>query len=1108
MPAPLATLHLSNAPHCQGPDGATHELGAPDAMLLAWLALEGATPRERLAALLWPGSPAEAARNALRQRLFRLRRQTGLDLVDGQQQLALAPDVEHDLDRATTLLGTLAAPGDGEFASWLQAQRQRLREGERQQLASRIDALEAAGDPGACLPLAQQLLALDPLSEDAHRRLIRLHYLAGDRAAALRAFDHCEQVLKDEVGTRPSAPTLALLATLEQSGSPVTPAPTPRRTLPAALMRPPRLVGRDAELTLLRRIGAQAGCAVVLGDAGLGKSRLLQALADTSPGAQGALHAAGRPGDALAPYATLGRALRDLARWWPQALDAAPSAQLAPLLPERVTAGAPRSEVTRAELLAALLAVLRPALQRLRLCLLDDLHFADTATLELLPDLLAGAPDGAWVLSLRPPAEGTPQAQLLQALAATGSFQTLALAPLGDEGLAALVDSLALPGVQGAALAPALRARSGGNPLFALETLKLAWHEGLLAPGAELPRPQSVGQLIERSLQALSPDALLLARLAAVAGVDFEIALAEQLLQRNALQLADAWGELEQRQVLRGTGFAHDLVHERVLAGVPEVLARHTHGQVALWLEARAGEPARTAAHWEAAGQPERALPALRQAAERAHAALRENERVDFLVRAADIAEAAGRSGDSFDLVAQAVEAHMNTIRDAAGYVLLARLDRLARSPLQRARALCQRAWYCTQLADLTQAIATGTDALALIGSLTPESDNDANQALALQASVQQRLGTALAMASRFDEALPLLLAAQPWMDAHGSTDTAAEFHGNLATVFDNLGRVEEARERHLRVIEATRSLGDHSFHATALANHAVSRLNAGDVAGALESLHSAQQLVAVYELKGSSAGFIAALQAQAARVAGRYIDALAWCDNAEALLAGANPAWLPVVALHRAQTWLDLGQWARAQQVLQGAADAPQPERVAARRLMLLGRLQRALGQREALASFDAALARAPQRGWPELRLSVRVERAAVLPASEARAELTEVVASASPLGLHGVALAAWLRLGALATSAADAATTAAAVQALLGHAEPGPLYRGERWLGRCAALAAAGDAEAARQCAREGLAWVAETAQQAVPEPFRDAFLQRHPVNLALATAAQASR
>ena len=1107
MPAPLATLHLSGAPHCQCRDGATHELGAPDAMLLAWLALEGATPRERLAALLWPGSPAEAARNALRQRLFRLRRQTGLDLVDGQQQLALAPDVQHDLDRATTLLGTLAAPGDGEFAGWLQAQRQRLREGERQQLASRIDALEAAGDPNAGLPLAQQLLALDPLSEDAHRRLIRLHYLAGDRAAALRAFDHCEQVLKDEVGTSPSAPTLALLATLEQSGSTATPAPAPRRTLPAALMRPPRLVGRDAELALLRRIGAQAGCAVVLGDAGLGKSRLLQALANTATGAQGALHAAGRPGDALAPYATLGRALRDLARWWPQALDAAPPAQLAPLLPERAPAGAPRSDVTRADLLAALLAVLRPALQRLRLCLLDDLHFADTATLELLPDLLAGAPDGAWVLSLRPPAEGTPQAKLLQALAATGALETLTLAPLGDDGLAALVDSLALPGVQGAALAPALRTRSGGNPLFALETLKLAWHEGLLAPGAELPRPQSVGQLIERSLQALSPDALLLARLAAVAGVDFEIALAEQLLQRNALQLADAWGELEQRQVLRGTSFAHDLVHERVLAGVPEVLARHTHGQVALWLEGRADEPARTAAHWEAAGQPERALPALRQAAERAHAALRENERIDFLVRAADIAEAAGRTGDAFDLVAQAVEAHMNTIRDAAGFVLLARLDRLARSPLQRARALCQRAWYSTQLADLPAAIATGTDALALIGSLAPVGD-EATQALALQASVQQRLGTALAMASRFDEALPLLLAAQPWMDAHGSTDTAAEFHGNLATVFDNLGRVDEARARHLRVIEATRSLGDHSFHATALANHAVSRLNAGDVAGALESLQRAQQLVAAYELKGSSAGFIAALQAQATRAAGRYDEALAWCDNAEALLASANPAWLPVVALHRAQTWLDLGQWARAQQALQGAADAPQPERVAARRLMLLGRLQRALGQREALATFNAALARAPQRGWPELRLSVRVERAAVLPADEARAELGEVAASASPLGLHGVALAAWLRLGALATSAADAATTAAAVQALLGHAEPGPLYRGERWLGLCTALAAAGDAEAALQCAREGVAWVAETAQQAVHEPFRDAFLQRHPANLALAAAAQASR
>ena len=52
--------------------------------------------------------------------------------------------------------------------------------------------------------------------------------------------------------------------------------------------------------------------------------------------------------------------------------------------------------------------------------------------------------------------------------------------PLDEAGLAELVDSLGLPGVTAASLAPGLRQRTGGNPLFVLETLKQAWVERTL----------------------------------------------------------------------------------------------------------------------------------------------------------------------------------------------------------------------------------------------------------------------------------------------------------------------------------------------------------------------------------------------------------------------------------------------------------------------------------------------------------------------------------------------------------------------------------------------------------------------------------------------------
>jgi hypothetical protein len=53
---------------------------------------------------------------------------------------------------------------------------------------------------------------------------MRLHYLRGDRAIALPAFDRCEQVLKDEVDAKPLAETLDLLAQTERSQLPSAPA--------------------------------------------------------------------------------------------------------------------------------------------------------------------------------------------------------------------------------------------------------------------------------------------------------------------------------------------------------------------------------------------------------------------------------------------------------------------------------------------------------------------------------------------------------------------------------------------------------------------------------------------------------------------------------------------------------------------------------------------------------------------------------------------------------------------------------------------------------------------------------------------------------------------
>ena len=551
-----------------------------------------------------------------------------------------------------------------------------------------------------------------------------------------------------------------------------------------------------------------------------------------------------------------------------------------------------------------------------------------------------------------------------------------------------------------------------------------------------------------------------------------------------------------------------------MLSGVPALIARHLHAQVAQRIEAAQGEPARIAAHWEAAGQRERALPSLRAAAARAHAALRESERIAFLLRAADIAEATGDFGAAFDSVARAVDTHMNSIRQASGFGLLDRLDSLAQTPAQRCDALGQRAWYCIQLADEAGAVRHGEQALALAQTLPADAGREK-----LMLVIRHRLATALAMAGRFDDALAHFEAAQAALaapsKARGARKNAsapllddaeqAEFHDNFAVVLDNLGRTEEASAQRRSAIAAAQIGGDAAQQVSLLANHAVSRLGAGAVHEARDLVEQAQRLIASYEMRGSTVGFCAVLQMQCARALGRYTLALAAGDLAESELRTSNPARLPVVHLHRAHGWIELGQHARAQQALQLAAAGERlPPHFEARRLVLLARLQRINGS-DGSDLLAQAAAIAPRTGWPEIAMIVDVERAQLLDDEQAVALLQATLTLAQQRGLQGSCLAALLRLAQCHAARGDAKASAAAARQALKlaqSAEPSFIYRAELWLHAGAALTAAKAAREAAEVLHTAQHWVRERAAHDVPAPFVDSFLQRNPVNRALLT------
>ena len=726
----LRLLQLADAPRVLDADGTALPLAARDAALLAWLALEGPTPRARLAALLWPDSEHDTARNALRQRLFQLRKAHGVDLAVGSRILSLAADVAHDLHDADGVLGQAEAAASGEFETWLAHQRLRRRNRLQESMHALAQMAEEACDWADALSHAQELLALEPVSEAAHRRVIRLHYLAGDRTAALLAFDRCEQLLKHEVGATPGAETLALLATVERA------APDallrPATGMPPAVLRPPCLVGRDAERRALGRVLDEELVVLVIGEAGMGKSRLI---ADCfgAAGLAGAAGAAGaasaipavtgqaaaavlvigaRPGDAAVPYAMAARLLRALLQRTEP--SAAQRSALASVLPELAEAPPGAARDHRVRLRGAAQALLEQAVHHgLRAVVIDDLHYADTPSLELLHPLVGGVGCG-WVVAMRPDELGVAARALVQAHAGSTGALTLQLQALDTATVAMLLDSLGIDGLGGPVQAESLRRRTGGNPMYLLETLKLALAAprpspplptagaaGAAAampqpgPGLAWPQADNVQRLIQQRLLRLSPLALKLARCAALAGQDLSAPLVAQVLGLPVLDLADAWSELELAQVLCDGAFVHDLIAEAARAQVPLAIARTLHAQIAGFLEANAGQAAHIAAHiathWLAAHEPLKAVPHLNRAARQAQAAWQRGVAASLHEQAATILRQAGDRRGAFDAYFAAAQAASQIVSQnvgkerMAGYGLA--LQQLADDDGQRAAA-------------------------------------------------------------------------------------------------------------------------------------------------------------------------------------------------------------------------------------------------------------------------------------------------------------------------------------------------------------------------------------------------------------------------------------
>jgi len=199
--------------------------------LLALLALqERPLLRLHVAGTLWLDTPEERASANLRSSLWRLNR-PGPKLVEATSlQLRLAPEVQVDVRETAALAHRLLAPtaGSGDvdpdparltgellpdwYDDWVLIERERLR-----QLS--LHALEALGERlltksrlGEALEAALAAMAMEPLRESAHRLLIRIHLEEGNAGEAIRQYELCRRLFREQLGLEPSAQLAQLVA--------------------------------------------------------------------------------------------------------------------------------------------------------------------------------------------------------------------------------------------------------------------------------------------------------------------------------------------------------------------------------------------------------------------------------------------------------------------------------------------------------------------------------------------------------------------------------------------------------------------------------------------------------------------------------------------------------------------------------------------------------------------------------------------------------------------------------------------------------------------------------------------------------------------------------
>jgi predicted ATPase/DNA-binding SARP family transcriptional activator len=474
------------------------------------------------------------------------------------------------------------------FDDWQGFQAESLRRDLATALERLVECHTLLGAFAPAIGYARRWLTLDPLHEPAHRELMRLLVWSGQRSAAIHQYRECVRVLDQELGVPPLEETTQLYQAIKENQAPpplqiadfrsalseVEGLPVENAVPAPSILQSP-LVGRAAEWLVLRNAYASirpSGRLILIeGEAGIGKTRLAEELLrHAQAGGATAIATHSYEGEAKIAYGPFLEGLRAAlrmpsrddwlsmvpARWLSEIARLLPELEdLRPDLPPAPPLDTPGAQSRLFEAVGqVLLAVCRGP--RPGILLLDDLHWADAASLDLLAYLVRRLRDYPMCLLITWRAESVPSSHRGRALLAeaqrAGVATTLSLARLSRSAVLELISSFDVAAASWPDdLGDRLYDETEGLPFFLVEYLA-ALARGSNLEMSDWPLPSGVRDLLQTRLAAVRHAGEQVLTTAAVIGRSFDYDTVREASGRSEEETVDALEQL----------IAHGLIQE------------------------------------------------------------------------------------------------------------------------------------------------------------------------------------------------------------------------------------------------------------------------------------------------------------------------------------------------------------------------------------------------------------------------------------------------------------------------------------------------------------------------------------------------------------------